>query len=71
MIDDSRSYWSYIRKFRALPEYQSIQLAVRNSDKVVAFDINDQAQTSLPNAFAKLKLLLQLELNQVQQFLMA
>lgn len=55
MVDDSRSYWSYIRKFRALPEYQSIPLAVKNWDKVVAFDIDDQDQTSLPKAFAKLK----------------
>ncbi|MNK05763.1 Leucine Rich repeats (2 copies) [compost metagenome] len=55
MIDDSRSYWSYIRKFRDLPEYQSIQSAVRNPDKVVAFDIGDQAETFLLKSFAKLK----------------
>ncbi|WP_214229575.1 leucine-rich repeat domain-containing protein [Pedobacter sp. B4-66] len=70
ILDDSKSYWSYIRKFRALPEYHNIQLAVKNPDKVVAFDIDDQAQTSLPKSFAKLKNVLSINIggNQFKAF---
>lgn len=55
VVDDSKSYWSYIKKFRSLPEFHSIQLAIKNPYKVLAFDIDNQAQTSLPASFAKLK----------------
>lgn len=49
------SYWDYIKKFRSLHEYKDIDLAIRESDKVVSVDVASQNIVELPNDFKKLK----------------
>lgn len=62
IIDDSKSYWSYIRKFRSMPEYHDIQSALSSPNKVVAFDIASQDQKTLPKSFSRLKNVLSINL---------
>lgn len=70
VMEDSKSYWTYIRKFRALPEYHDIQAAISDPSKVLAFDIEDQNQKTLPKSVRRLKNVLSINLlgNQFKTF---
>ena len=37
-----KSYWNYIKKNRSLFEYKNINLAIKESDKVLSIDVDNQ-----------------------------
>jgi Leucine-rich repeat (LRR) protein len=51
----NKSYWDFIRKNRALYEYNDLSVAINKSDKVLSIDVASQGITNLPGKITKLK----------------
>ena len=50
-----KSYWDYIKKNRSLYEYTSLELAIKESDKVLGVDVASQNLSDLPKPLINLK----------------
>lgn len=50
-----KSYWDYIKKNRALYEYKDIKLAIKEFDKVLSIDVDNQSLKKIPKQIEKLK----------------
>ncbi|MBT2563040.1 hypothetical protein J7E50_22685 [Pedobacter sp. ISL-68] len=50
-----KSYWDFIRKNRALHEYNDLNVAINEFDKVLSIDVASQGITSLPSKITKLE----------------
>lgn len=50
-----KSYWDYIKKNRSLYEYSNLELAIKESDKVLSIDVASQNLSQLPKQLSKLK----------------
>ncbi len=50
-----KSYWDYIKKNRSLHEYSNLDLAIKESDKVLSIDVASQNLTQLPIQLSNLK----------------
>jgi hypothetical protein len=50
-----KSYWDYIKKNRALYEYKNIKLAIKEFDKVLSIDVDNQSLKKIPKQIEKLK----------------
>lgn len=57
-----KSYWDFIRKNRALYEYNDLNLAIKESNKVLSVDVASQAIAHLPSKITKLKKILSFNL---------
>ncbi|PZR23963.1 MAG: hypothetical protein DI539_01860 [Flavobacterium psychrophilum] len=53
-ISESKSYWDYIRKNRALYEYKDLKKAIRNKSKVQSIDVSHQSLEKLPEKLSQL-----------------
>jgi len=51
---EMKSYWDYIRKFRALKEFHNVDSAIKHADAVVSIDVANQELDKLPKQFGKL-----------------
>jgi len=51
---EMKSYWDYIRKFRALKEFHNIDSAIKHADAVVSIDVANQKLDKLPKQLGKL-----------------
>lgn len=51
---EGKSYWDFIRKNRALFEYQNLKFAIKEKEKVLSIDVASQELNSLPKEIATL-----------------
>ena len=51
----SISYWDFIKKNRSLYEYNDIKLAIKESEKVLSIDVDNQSLKIIPKEISKLK----------------
>lgn len=65
-----KSYWDYIKKNRALYEYNNIKQAIRQKNKVLSIDVASQGLYKLPNKLARLDKIVSINLlgNQFETF---
>lgn len=56
------SYWDYIKKNRALFEYDDISKAIKNANKVSSIDVSNQQLSILPTELSKLKKIVSINL---------
>jgi len=54
-IVEGKSYWDFIRKNRSLHEYSNLNLAIKESDKVLSIEVANQGLNRLPQQLEKLK----------------
>ncbi len=52
---EEKSHWEYVWKNRDLYEYKDLQIALRESDKVLSIDVASQGLARLPREMGKLK----------------
>jgi Leucine-rich repeat (LRR) protein len=60
--EEGKSYWDYIKKHRALYEYSNLELAIKESDKVLSIDVASQNLNKLPEQLGGLKNILSINL---------
>lgn len=60
--EDGKSYWDYIKKNRSLYEYSNLELAIKESDKVLSIDVASQNLSELPKQLSELKNLVSINL---------
>lgn len=53
--EDGKSYWDIIKKNRSLHEYSNLELAIKESDKVLSIDIASKNLSELPKQLSNLK----------------
>lgn len=65
-----KSYWDYIKKNRALYEYQSLQKAIIHKHEVLSIDVAGQGLDKLPNELSNLEKIVSINLlgNQFRKF---
>ena len=54
LVSGMRSYWDYIKKRQTLKEYNNINAALKEPDKVQVLDLGGQDHKTLPRALVKL-----------------
>ena len=57
-----RSYWDYIKKNRSLHEYSNLDLAIKESDKVLSIDVASQKLSKIPKQLSNLKKIVSINL---------
>ena len=60
--EEGKSYWDYIKKNRSLHEYSNLELAIKESEKVLSIDVASQNLSKLPDQLGGLKNILSINL---------
>ncbi len=62
LVTGMKSYWDYIRKYRALKEYHHIDSALKEPEKVLSLDLGNQGHSKIPKAITTLSNMLSISL---------